>query len=77
MADTPGPDTQGDGPAQVTHSQYRSIFRRSALQHNRESQERIVFPRFTTPRALRLLWLVAGAFVILGMFALTGLLFPL
>lgn len=51
---------------QTPPSNLRSIFRSEALHHYRESQDRIVFPRFAMPRALAYLWILAVAFVFLG-----------
>ena len=55
-----------NGSAQLSHSNRRSIFRSEALSHYRQSQDRIEFPRFATPRALSLLWIIAVMFIILG-----------
>jgi hypothetical protein len=45
----------------------RAIFRREALQHYIQNQERIVLPRLVTPRAFNLLWVLAALTMIGGL----------
>ena len=66
-----------NGSVQLSHSSKRSIFRSEALTHYRQSQERIEFPRFATPRVLSLLWIVAVIFIILGAAVGMQLLLPI
>ena len=76
MADTPGPAAPGGGQAPVARSTDRSIFRSAALRSYRQSQDRIVFPGFATPRALTYLWGLAAFFMILGAIVASRLLVP-
>jgi len=61
----------GNRPVREPPSGLRSIFRTEALEIYRQNQSRIVLPRFTTPRALAFLWVVAVAFIVLG-FGIAG-----
>ena len=77
MAEIPGAAVSGSDPEQAVRSTEASIFRESAIRHYRQSQERIEFPRLTTPRVLSILWFLVIAFIVLGVFALSSLLFPI
>lgn len=44
----------------------RSIFRAEALQRYRESQEKVVLPRWVSPRVFAYLWILALLLLLLG-----------
>lgn len=66
MTQDPEPAGPDGGLERTPRSGERSIFRSEALRHYTESQNRLVFPRFTTARALTYLWALAAFFIILG-----------
>lgn len=66
MAAGPNSNEPRPGSGQVLPFRGRSIFRSEAIEHYRKSQDRIVFPRFTTPRALAYLWVLAIFFIVIG-----------
>jgi hypothetical protein len=76
VAYDPEPAERGSGPRRAAHSQAHSIFRPEAIRHYKQSQNRIVFPRFTTPRVLNYLWVLAGIFTVLGFYLAFRALFP-
>lgn len=65
MASVPD-KTEPGSSTPAAQSRQRDIFRAEALQHYRRTQDRIVFPRFTTPRALAYLWVLVIVLILVG-----------
>ncbi len=66
MVKGPARAEPSNGSGQLSHLNQRTIFRTEALRHYRQSQDRIEFPRFATPRAIAILWVLAIALILLG-----------